>query len=68
MVLWCRHNWELADKTFVPSGIELMQKAGVTKLDGPVGDLSITRVVISWRCTKCGKLRIDKTSNRWIES
>lgn len=68
MAFWCRHNWELADKTFVPSGIELFKQAGGTKLDRCGDDLFVTRLVLSWRCTKCGQLKIDKTSNRWIEN
>lgn len=68
MALWCRHNWELADKTFVPSGVELFQKTGGTKIERADYDLFITRLVLSWRCSKCGKLKIDKTSNRWTDS
>ena len=68
MAFWCRHNWELADKTFVPSGIELLKDAGVTKMEGLSPDLFVSRVILSWKCAKCGKLKIDKTSNRWASS
>lgn len=55
----CRHDWQLLDKTVLPSVIEQMKEAGVSNTKGH--GLPGYKVVIL--TLSCGELVIEKRGN-----
>lgn len=61
MPLFHRHNWELVDKTILPSGLQQIIDAGIAKQATEIpGHAFSTTVVLSWRCAKCGATKTVK--------
>lgn len=58
MPLFHQHDWQLADKTILPSAIQQMDAAGIADqvTTIPAHAFEVT-VVLSWRCAKCGALK-----------
>jgi len=63
----CVHQWDIVDKTVLPSGYEQMT-AGNRVLDevkGMTTDLTQALfqkvVVLTLTCPKCGRLRVERT-------
>ncbi len=60
MAFWCRHDWELADKTTFPNDLEELKRLGfkVKRFSG--AGIMDRKIVWWWKCKKCGKLRKDE--------
>ena len=65
--MFCKHQWKLLDKTIIPSKWETINKdRAITKLKGDaisVEDFCIQKVILSFTCEKCGKLKVITESN-----
>jgi hypothetical protein len=57
-----RHNFELIDKTVMPSAFEQLEAAGqsLKRAAGITGEFFEKKVVLTFRCMKCGKLKIEE--------
>jgi len=58
-MFWCRHKWEVKDKTVLESGFEQIKKSGSRncRIERFSPELFEKAVLIVLVCEKCGKLR-----------
>jgi len=65
--MFCKHQWKLLDKTIIPSKWEIIsENRAITKISGnavSVEDMCIQKVILSFTCEKCGKLKVITESN-----
>lgn len=64
-MLFCRHDWEVKDKTVLPSAGEQLGEDLITKLGSAKLPLWVftQKVVITLACKKCGSLRVVREQN-----
>lgn len=65
-LLRCVHQWELVDKTELPSSVETMAKNGVSFSRiwaSDIPGLTIKTVILAMRCPKCGAAKIWKSNS-----
>jgi hypothetical protein len=56
--MWFKRNWELIDKTILPSGYEQMKSStGNFKLK-EASDLFVKTLVLTFKCKLTGKIKI----------
>lgn len=66
VVMPCKHEWKVLDKTELPSGYEQLAKAGAGGQGIKVDDARVLWrkvVTLTVQCPKCGLLQVERTSN-----
>ena len=68
MFCFCKHDWKLLDKTVIPSKIQVLKSAEGGEIRGmafplDLNDMSQQKVIITFTCSKCGKMKVITESN-----
>jgi hypothetical protein len=54
MKMFCKHDWEIKDKTILPANLELLES---TPSEGSIPQrFFVKKLVLIMACKKCGKL------------
>lgn len=63
-MLFCKHEWEVKDKTILPSAWEQHREWGITEIKGtyPVWTYC-KKLILTLACKKCGELRVIREEN-----
>ena len=69
---FCRHNYQLMDKTVLASALEQAQTDAARKdlvslvgqMSGPPNWIGMKMVVLTLKCNQCGKLKILARTHR----
>lgn len=61
-MFFCRHDWEVKDKTVLPSAWEQHKATHVETATLPVW-FFMKKAVITLACKKCGKLKVVRESS-----
>ena len=62
--MFCKHDWELKDKTILPANLELLQgKLGSADIPH---QYFVKKLIVLMACKKCGKLSKTVEKNQGV--
>ena len=59
-MMFCRHKWKITEKEILPSGIEQLQAAGLTRLDEVTIRFTDKPCIVTFECGKCGAQKVER--------
>lgn len=62
--MWFKRNWELIDKTILPSGFQQLKEAGATTFKSELGlSFFSSTVVLTFKCSITGRVKTTTVSS-----